>query len=52
MKAQTNSAPNKKLILHFDIAQVLALPTFNPDLYVEYLRYRCMSAAQSGCGEK
>ena len=39
MKAQTHVPPNKKLILHFDIAQVLALPTPHPDLYVSLCRH-------------
>ena len=34
MKAQAPFVPNKKLILHFDISDVLYLPSQNPDLYV------------------
>lgn len=34
MKSHTASVPNKKLILHFDIEQVLKIPAEDKDFYV------------------
>ncbi len=38
MKANTAFAPNKKLILHFDLHQVLRLPSeIDKDLFVKII---------------
>jgi hypothetical protein len=34
MKANTAFVPNKKLILHFDVEDVLVLPAEDKDFYV------------------
>ena len=34
MKGQASSIPNKKLILHFDLQNVLALSSTDKDFYV------------------
>lgn len=51
MKANTAFVPNKKLILHFDVHQVLCLPSdIDKDLYVLTLSLRSMSFVRIGCG--
>ena len=50
MKAQTSFTPSKKLILHFDISQVLTLPAQNPDLYVPQLSLRSTNCVPIGSG--
>lgn len=50
MKANTAFVPNKKLILHFDVHEVLCLPDGDKDFYVESYLFRCMSFALIGYG--
>ena len=51
MKANTAFVPNKKLILHFDVQQVLALPNdLDKDLFVSLPPYRSTNSAPNGSG--
>jgi hypothetical protein len=51
MKANTAFVPNKKLILHFDVQQVLALPNdIDKDLFVLRSSFRSTSSALIGSG--
>lgn len=51
MKANTAFVPNKKLILHFDVQQVLALPNdVDKDLFVPLPSYRSTNSAPNGSG--
>jgi hypothetical protein len=52
MKANTAFVPNKKLILHFDVQEVLCLPAdIDKDLFVRIAPFRCTSSAPTGCGD-
>jgi hypothetical protein len=51
MKANTAFVPNKKLILHFDVEDVLVLPAEDKDLYVFIPPSRSSKNAQHGPGE-
>jgi hypothetical protein len=52
MKANTAFVPNKKLILHFDVHQVLCLPSdVDKDLYVIQARCRSMNFVPIGSGD-
>ena len=51
MKAQTAFVPNKKLILHFDVNDVITLSQTNFDLYVPKSTSRFMNFVQDGFGE-
>ena len=52
MKSNQPSNPNKKLILHFDIDNVIRLPVRkNKDLYVTNILFRFMIFVQIGYGE-
>ena len=51
MKSNQPSNPNKKLILHFDIDNVIRLPVRkNKDLYVTSILFRFMIFVQIGYG--
>ena len=44
-------APNKKLIIHFDVDNVLRINHVNKDLFVLFkFTIRCMNCAQNGSG--
>ena len=50
MKAHTPAPPNKKLILHFDVDQVMRLSAPDKDLFVLILLVRFMTCVRGGCG--
>lgn len=51
MKSNTAFVPNKKLILHFDVQQVLALPNdLDKDLFVPLPSCRSTNFAHNGFG--
>ena len=51
MKSNQPSNPNKKLILHFDIDNVIRVPVRkNKDLYVTSILFRFMIFVQIGYG--
>ena len=51
MKANTAFVPNKKLILHFDVQQVLCLPNdVDKDLFVPPPPCRSTNSAPTGFG--
>jgi hypothetical protein len=51
MKANTAFVPNKKLVLHFDVEDVLVLPAEDKDFYVFMIPNRSWKNALTGLGE-
>ncbi len=51
MKTNTSFTPNKKLILHFDVDQVLKFPSnIDKDFIVMHLTFRSMNYVPDGYG--